>query len=229
MPRCWSVAPTEISRTVVVFDLDDTLYFESDYRISGIRAVKDYLSRLYGESLFKQFAGAELEAPHTDFIEALVGALNCPPSTKQSLLWIYRLHSPSIRLRDGMQELIDLIEPVCAKIAILTDGRAVSQRQKILSLGLQRFPAYVSEEYESEKPEFLRYRRIMEDHPADRYVYIADNPKKDFLAPNSLGWQTLGLRGLENNVHAQTCDGLDIKYHPQDWVEQPSEIFKLLR
>ena len=43
---------------------------------------------------------------------------------------------------------------------------------------------------------FLAYRRVMQHFPgpAGGYVYVADNPRKDFLAPRALGWRTLRVR-----------------------------------
>jgi putative hydrolase of the HAD superfamily len=42
----------------------------------------------------------------------------------------------------------------------------------------------------------------MEAHPAAaRFLYVGDNPDKDFLAPNRLGWTTVMVRD-ERNLHS---------------------------
>jgi putative hydrolase of the HAD superfamily len=46
------------------------------------------------------------------------------------------------------------------------------------------------------KPHPIGFEHIMEQlrGPADGYVYIGDNPRKDFIAPRSLGWRTVRIR-----------------------------------
>jgi putative hydrolase of the HAD superfamily len=34
---------------------------------------------------------------------------------------------------------------------------------------------------------------MMQRHPGLQYIYIADNPAKDFVAPNLLGWKTVQI------------------------------------
>jgi len=56
---------------------------------------------------------------------------------------------------------------------------------------------------ESWKPSPAGYRRIAEQlgvaHAA--CAYVADNPAKDFLTPNALGWRTVQWR-REGQIHA---------------------------
>jgi putative hydrolase of the HAD superfamily len=44
------------------------------------------------------------------------------------------------------------------------------------------------------KPHPRAYRYVEQCTPADIYVYIADNPEKDFEAPAHLGWKTVRVR-----------------------------------
>ena len=72
------------------------------------------------------------------------------------------------------------------KVVILTDGRSVIQRLKVNSLGLDDFPLYISEDYKSEKPNKKDFLQVEYDYPNMRYIYISDNPEKDFDAPYEL-------------------------------------------
>ena len=86
----------------------------------------------------------------------------------------------------------------------MTDGRSITQRLKLRALGLGDIPAYVSEEYGgADKPDPTRFLAIVNDFPADHYVYVADNPGKDFFAPNDLGWLTIGVRHNGRGIHPQ--------------------------
>jgi putative hydrolase of the HAD superfamily len=116
---------------------------------------------------------------------------------------------------------------ICKSLVILTDGRSVTQRLKIEALGLTRFPVYISEEFSSEKPSSERFLKIVCKFECNKYVYIADNPQKDFLAPNSLGWHTIGLRGDQRNIHSQNIDALPEEYLPNIWIDSLSDLLTL--
>ncbi len=213
---------------VVVIDLDDTLYAEYDYQTSGIRAVGKTISELYGQDITEQIL-AWRDAGERNLWRRACLLLDLPVSVKESLLWIYRLHDPEISLDEATVNLLSQISSIVKEIVILTDGRSVSQRKKLHALGLGDMRAYISEEYQSEKPDPLRFKAIMYDFPAFQYLYVGDNPKKDFIAPNALGWKTVGLRGCLINIHAQTTDGLPSSALPDTWINSLSEMVELLQ
>lgn len=68
----------------------------------------------------------------------------------------------------------------------------------------------------------------MKDYPARAYVYVADNPRKDFIAPNRLHWKTIGLRGDERNIHSQDCEGLTSEMLPDQWIDTLTELPDIL-
>ena len=56
-----------------------------------------------------------------------------------------------------------------------------------------------------------------------KLIYVADNPVKDFLAPNSLNWNTICLIDNGLNIHTQEFD-LNIDYLPKSKVNHLTEI-----
>ncbi len=217
------MAQPELPQTVVVLDLDDTLYQEADYHASGLREVCKWVETLYGKSVTSELVGLQGQGER-DLLGEISRLADVPLTVKDSLLWIYRLHAPSIALRDEVRVMVQRLEKLCCAVVVLTDGRSISQRQKLKALGLAHLPVYISEEYGSEKPDALRYERIMSDFPAQAYVYVGDNPQKDFVAPNALGWQTIGLRGDKRNIHSQECDELRPEYLPKTWINTLDEL-----
>ena len=211
---------------VIVFDLDDTLYKEADYVHSGIAAVASLLKHLYHTDLYDVLVTAHHNGIR-DLWQYACELLDLPISVKESLLWVYRLHSPSIELDESVRCFIEGLISMGTVLAIVTDGRAVTQRLKLIALGLAEVPVFISEEYESQKPDPKRFSEICIRWPGKQYVYIADNPAKDFLAPNAMGWFTVGLRGDERNVHSQQHDDRP-ESAPQMWVEHLWEIEKVL-
>jgi putative hydrolase of the HAD superfamily len=221
------MASRDLSDTVVVLDLDDTLYPEEDYRRSGLKAVSDMVAALHGNAVAMNVEQA-IARGGNDVLGTICELANLPIRTKESLLWVYRLHVPTISLSGSVRSTIDSLQSSCKATLILTDGRSTTQRLKLLSLGLLHLRAYISEEWESEKPDAKRFRQIMADTEASSYVYVGDNPKKDFVAPNALGWLTIGLRHAGKSVHSQDCDGLPIDHRPQKWVTSFEEIMEFL-
>lgn len=209
-----------LKHTFFVFDLDDTLYPEADYLESGIRAVILEIKKKYNIEI-KNIAQLSKEK---DLWGVVCQKIGLPISAKDSFIWSYRLHTPTISLKKSTQEVIEYLKKESSGIAILTDGRSYSQREKLVALGIADIPAYISEEFQSEKPAALRYEIIEKRHPAQRYVYIGDNPKKDFLAPNQLGWITIGLKGTERNIHSQDISNITGLYLPHIWIDDISEV-----
>ena len=211
-----------LSDWVVVFDLDDTLYQEDDYNQSGVIAVSRELARLYGLDITQQLLTVREE--NGDVWSKACELLDLPESVKESLLWIYRMHQPQIALQSNVSELMASVSDIAKQVVILTDGRSIMQRKKLDALGLLQYPIYISEEYSSPKPNIERFERIMSDFYSLNYVYIADNPVKDFVGPNSLDWRTIGLRDSGRNIHPQVIGGLNDEYLPDVWVNELDEI-----
>lgn len=180
---------------VVVFDLDDTLYAEADYVESAYREI----ARRYGLRLLPAMMGAPSPREAFDSTGIPVG----------ELLGIYRAHMPSIRLPWESLYVLASLKNSGHTLGLITDGRSVTQRHKIEALGLDRFidadMIFVSEETGEEKISGSSVRRVMELRPGERYMYVGDNPVKDFTAPARYGWQTVMLLSRGRNINPQTA------------------------
>lgn len=211
----------------VVFDLDDTLYPEVDYVRSGITAVARTIKECFGTDLREALLDS-WDAGNSDFLATACRLLGQPDSLKESLLWTYRLHHPSISLPPVSQEAIAECLGRGYQLAILTDGRSITQRLKLKALGLAHLPAYISEDWLSEKPAPQRFSQIMVDIAAPHYIYIGDNPAKDFKAPNDLGWLTICVQHGGTGVHPQ-CEAIsDPAFLPQSTATSVAEAVRRL-
>ena len=121
------------------------------------------------------------------------------------------------------------------RLGIITDGRTVTQLNKIEALGLHSLIAdediVISERFGSEKPSPRNYLYFMNKYGADaRYYYIADNTAKDFIAPNRLGWTTVCLKDNGQNIHKQNfslSDDFLPKYTVEEFGDSLFELLKL--
>lgn len=202
---------------MVVFDLDDTLYKEHNYVLSGYHAVSRQIALITGREPHKVLAEM-LSSP--DVMSAASRISGMPVE-----MWVelYRNHFPSISLDPAALHLLNELKQRGVPMAMITDGRAVGQRNKYLALGLDRFISpdrlLISAETGAEKTSPKPFEMIMKENPEENsWTYIGDNPTKDFLHPNSLGWTTIMLRdNLNENIHTQALPP-DKAYHPAHTV-----------
>lgn len=218
---------------VVVFDLDDTLYKEIDYLRSAYRYIACQLAGddAEREEIFGTLYGAYKEG--RDAFAALMERYNDKAMTKETLLHWYRTHKPQISLTDGCEGFLSVLVAKGCRLGIITDGRTVTQLNKIEALGLHSLIAdediVISERFGSEKPSPRNYLYFMNKYGAEaRYYYIADNTAKDFIAPNRLGWTTVCLKDNGQNVHKQDLS-LPDDFLPKYMVEEFGDsLFELL-
>jgi putative hydrolase of the HAD superfamily len=184
----------------VVFDVDDTLYLETDYVMSGFNAVgqwaADWLSIPdFAERCWNRFTAGQRGSI---FNEVLRESGKQPPAELISaLVEVYRTHIPSIKLAPDASDALQAISRI-ASIAVISDGPASSQSRKAEVLGLGSFaaPIILTEMFGTEfrKPRPRAFELVSQRHPANVFAYIADNPLKDFAAPKQLGWMTVRVR-----------------------------------
>lgn len=214
-----------LSETTVVFDLDDTIYYERDYQLSGYKSIIESCNLLYDVDITETVYAAVNR--NNDVLEEIVKHLKLSNNSKDSLLWMYRLHCPKISLSESTKLTLDIIKNNAKHVAIVTDGRELSQRQKLYSLGLSDWPVFISESWDEIKPGEKRFKNIMKIMPASNFVYIGDNIKKDFITPNKLGWISVGLRDSGKNIHSQEVI-VEQSYQPQVWINDLKELNSIL-
>lgn len=213
-------------KTVFVFDLDDTLYQESTFLSSGLDHIKKLVKRIYKNDINEYINS--LNILNDDFLGLICKHLKLPNEIKFSLLWEYRLHMPTIKLNSGVNNFLSQLENLCTKIVILTDGRSITQRNKLLALGLNHLPVYISEEYAETKLDIGRFEKIEQNYPAKYFIYVGDNPNKDFFIPNKIGWITFGVLAKSDNIHSQDLSFLDKNFHPHYWIDELNDLGKFL-
>lgn len=196
------------SAAVIVFDLDDTLYLERDFAASGYRAVGQWMAERFGITDFadraaRVFATGD-RARIFDSVLAELGLADAPPIAM--LVELYRNHFPTIALAPDAAAYLD--RHCDQRMALLTDGHAPTQMNKVRALGLAdrgMAPIVCTGEWGRRfwKPHHRGFEHIAAHpgHAGCTLVYVADNCAKDFIAPRAMGWRTVQIR-REGAIHA---------------------------
>ncbi len=211
-----------MTNKVFVFDLDDTLYKEIDYKISGFKHLIFLLSNLFPDNKCKVSVQDILYLE--DPLEYLINIYKLNSASKESLLWAYRTHHPDIHLNSEVKSVLDEFKVKEVPTIIITDGRELTQQLKIKSLGLSHIPSLISESYNEVKPGLKRFEKISKEYPSATKYYIGDNLEKDFLAPNQLEWVTIGITPDKDNIHKSELTNLHEKYFPDYWIDSFSQL-----
>jgi len=196
----------------IVFDLDDTLYPERAYVLSGFRAVATWAGEHLGIPQHQGFA--ELRRLFEDGVRGdtfnrwLESQGFQPDSWVPQMVQIYREHTPHTEPYPEVPELLQRLRPRY-RLGLVTDGYAEVQKRKLAALALTPcFDVLVfSDEWgrEAWKPSSRPFEIVLErlGVTGSEAVYVGDNPSKDFLGAREVGMWTVRVRrpdGLYNHL-----------------------------
>ena len=220
----------------LVFDLDDTLYWERDYVRSGFKAVAASVtdSAQDADALSAHLqAGFDAGRRGSAFDDLLVAFPGLSGRTSVGdMVRTYRAHAPDVRLDPSVTGVLDELTRRGSRLGIVTDGPLVSQRAKANALGLTRWfdPIVCTDALPpgSAKPAAIAFERIEAawGMAGAMLAYIADNPEKDFAAPRRLGWRTVRLR--DPRQLRATIEPIEIAFAPETEIEHLTDLVAAL-
>ena len=206
------------SDTHIVFDLDDTLYKEIDFVRSAYIFINNYLKIRIGLNLSKEIdICISKNINFFDYINSKI--ISQQKLSIEKYLELYRFHFPDLSLPDDTKRFLNELTKRKIEFSIITDGRSISQRNKIRSLGIYKKVQniIISEETGFEKPDLYNFKLIENLNKNKKFMYIGDNTSKDFVAPNTLNWNTICLVNNGRNIHKQNFD-LEDKFMPKNII-----------
>lgn len=217
----------------IVFDLDDTLYKESDYVLSGFRSVDKWLrdmyeirgfyniaTKLFNEGDRKNIFNKALQILNFNFNEEII----------KSMVNIYRTHEPEINLLDDASwALVNLQNSI--KLGLISDGYLITQQKKINALNINGIfhTIILSDSFgrKSWKPSPIPYIKATEQLSCSHVecLYIGDNITKDFITAKKLGWKTVHIQRKEG-IYFNTHGSQDYRAHYE--IKDLREITNIL-
>jgi len=119
-------------------------------------------------------------------------------------------------------------------LALLTDGFLPAQRLKVQVLGLEKYFKCIiyTEQLGRQfwKPSPVGFEKLMETLNAEpeNMAYVADNPMKDFIAPNKLGSSTIQIiRPARIHTESSAEPGAAAQYVIRNLADLPALLDKL--
>jgi len=224
-------------KKVICFDLDDTLYKEIDFLKSGYKKVAEFVARQYGcdaraiyDQLLKWYYNGENAFACLNEEYGLGNPVN-------EYLDIYRYHHPTITLSDETKDILSKLIEENVVLGIITDGREITQKQKVEALELGKWipleMVMINEEKKYFKPNHWSYDKMMlkcySQYPNNNlaFYYIGDNTEKDFIAPNELGWTSICLLDDGRNIHKQDYK-VEKNKLPKKFISNITELIDII-
>jgi putative hydrolase of the HAD superfamily len=150
------------------------------------------------------------------------------------MLQMYREHNPMISLDEETRLTLDRLKAEGELIGIVSDGRELTQWNKVRALGLTEWMdescIIINSKADCFKPNACGYERFiaavkaMSDDIEWSFIYVGDNLKKDFIWPKKNGWQTICLKDDGRNIHQQDLENTPREALPDKVVESIVDI-----
>lgn len=164
--------------------------------------------RLLSELTPKYSEGAEEGRPQKPDAAGREASSGDVGEVVRAMIACYRSHRPMIALHPDVERSLSAMRGRY-KLGLISDGPAVMQRAKVETLGLaSRFDVIVLTDEWGDH--FAKPARAPFEHvatalvlPGHALAYVADNPAKDFVAPNAMGWTSIRIR-REDGVYRDT-------------------------
>lgn len=191
-----------------VFDLDDTLFKEIDFLRSAYRNISRTVFEKTGQDIYDEmFTRYKNGEDVFGWLLSRFGN-DIPDMKLEHLLREYREHFPEIELSEETRDFLLQLSERNAGLGIITDGRSITQRNKLRALGIIDIfkDILISEETGFSKPAPENYLYFEKKYPQRKFFYIADNTGKDFIIPGKLGWTSICIKDAGENIHSQDFD-----------------------
>jgi len=189
----------------IVFDLDDTLYLERDYTLSGFRAVAGWADKhlaIPADEAYEDLVRLFEEGVRNNTFDVWLAGRGKPPSAIGPMVRVYRDHEPEIKPLPAVRQLLLSLRLRYA-LGLMSDGYLSVQRKKLAALDLENcFDVVVfSDELgrDAWKPSARPFGAALDGLgvTSNEAVYVADNPVKDFLGARRAGMWSIRVRAAE--------------------------------
>jgi len=185
-------------RRAIVFDLDQTLYPERRFALSGFAAVSREVERRCGVPSRDAFAVLRrtLDGGRPNALQTLCARFDLPAPLVLELRTVIRTHTPRLRLPRESAEVLRAMRPDW-RVGILTNGLPATQANKVAALDLaSRVDAVVyAEDTGPGKPDRAAFDCVLRklDVDAAAAVFVGDDLWADVYGARNAGLRTIRI------------------------------------
>lgn len=204
------------------FDLDHTLYDRTESLMRLAESflernqfnvpVSDFIQIFYEQSEIeyqKFMCGERLKNEYrTNRIVQTFDRLDLKFSSKHVLDFYGRYEDiqKNIRLRPNVVNFLKLVVEQGHELFILTNGPSQSQRNKLKTLGIEKYIPkerwYISDELNMTKPNHEIFKHIQQELGTNQIIYVGDDFTNDIEPSQNIGWKSIYLN--EENISKTT-------------------------
>jgi putative hydrolase of the HAD superfamily len=190
-----------IERRAIVFDLDDTLYRERRFVLSGFREVARVVAAscdVEYADVFTLLVGCMKRGDRAIALQTMCRALGHSIDAVPELVDIIRGHAPSLRLPASSARTLACLRGSW-RLGILTNGFPEVQRRKVAALDVASFVDEIVYACEhgtgGGKPEAAPFLVVAERLGVDprQCVFVGDDPIRDVCGARAVGMRTIRL------------------------------------
>ena len=205
---------------ILIFDLDDTLYDEQTYVLSGLDAVAQYGNEVFGwskeDSLSYMRKRLVTNGRGRIFDDWLKEFGKYSETQVQKCVKVYRHHSPAIKLFPEAKLILQKYRHKYP-LYLVTDGHKIVQQKKVEALQLDPVfkRVFITHRFgiQNAKPSLHCFDIIRKTERCEwsDMVYVGDNPAKDFVNLNQVGAGTVRV-ATGGHASVKALPGYDAKF-----------------
>jgi putative hydrolase of the HAD superfamily len=191
----------------IVFDLDDTLYAERRFALSGYAAVARHIHETLGVEaglVFASLRSCLRTGRRSEAFQHVCDRFGLSPALVPEWRDLMRMHAPRLRLPSASRRVLDALVTTW-RLAILTNGIAEVQRRKVAALGLATLVdrvVYAIEHGGIGKPDikpFLAAAGALGVAPS-AVIFVGNDPWTDVWGARNAGMKAIWLnRGTQDD------------------------------
>lgn len=223
-------------KSVIVFDLDDTLYSKSDVFYQTFTAFATptisplALYNLYQEHsdvAFELFSAHQLTLSESHFMRIRATfksvGIDIDDDTIEQFRQHYQYNLDHIQLSQEWQETLAQLTADGYELAILTNGPTNHQLQKLYQLNLKHFIPkkywYISETLGFKKPDRRAFAAVEHDFTDTDFWMVGDYLTNDVQGALNAGWHSIHYIGY------RPATGEEPASHP---ASSPQEVYRII-
>lgn len=235
--------------TVVVFDVDDTLYDQYEtFELAMMQSFQDKdwfrkiplaqlyrLFRYHSDEMFPETVSGELSLKDMRVrrIQNALKDLDVEVSTKecQTFQDNYYKEQHQLKIHPEITRLLALLNEKGIKTGILTNGPTTHQQLKLDQLGIAKWidekTHHISDSIGFSKPDPRAFKVVeMAYFDKDEFIYVGDSYDNDVIGAKNAGWKVLWLNKYNKKL---TQEMVQPDYEVTTYKELVDKVLELLQ